>query len=101
MFPVITGGAGAERFDDGYGDVATEMMDSHTFDGGIQLVKYRPACSSAHRLTSPHDRGRPVRRQSGASERRASSRDDDAVRTRTSCSYAYRRGVLMPLTPMR
>jgi len=42
MFPVITGATGAERIYDGYPDVALEMIDSRTFDGGIQLVEYRP-----------------------------------------------------------
>ena len=42
MFPVITGATGAERIYDGYPDVALEMIDHRTFDGGIQLVEYRP-----------------------------------------------------------
>jgi dihydrofolate reductase len=42
MFPVITGATGAERIYDDYPDVALEMIESHTFDGGIQLVEYRP-----------------------------------------------------------
>jgi dihydrofolate reductase len=42
MFPVITGATGAERIYDGYPDVALEMTDHRTFDGGIQLVEYRP-----------------------------------------------------------
>jgi dihydrofolate reductase len=42
MFPVITGATGAERIYDGYPDVALDMTDSHTFDGRIQLVEYRP-----------------------------------------------------------
>lgn len=43
MFPVITGATGSERIYDGYPDVALEMIDSRTFDGGIQLVEYRPS----------------------------------------------------------
>ena len=43
MFPVITGATGAERIYDGYPDVALEMIDHRTFDGGIQLVEYRPS----------------------------------------------------------
>ena len=43
MFPVITGATGAERIYDGYPDVALEMIDNRTFDGGIQLVEYRPS----------------------------------------------------------
>jgi dihydrofolate reductase len=42
MFPVITGATGEERIYDGYPDVALEMVESRTFDGGIQLVEYRP-----------------------------------------------------------
>jgi dihydrofolate reductase len=42
MFPVITGATGAERIYDGYPDVALEMTESRTFEGGIQLVEYRP-----------------------------------------------------------
>ena len=42
MFPVITGATGAERIYDGYPDIALEMVDSRTFDAGIQLVEYRP-----------------------------------------------------------
>jgi dihydrofolate reductase len=42
MFPVITGATGSERIYDGYPDVALEMIDTRTFDGGIQLVEYRP-----------------------------------------------------------
>jgi dihydrofolate reductase len=42
MFPVITGATGAERIYDGYPDVALDMVESRTFDGGIQLLEYRP-----------------------------------------------------------
>ncbi len=42
MFPVITGATGAERIYDGYPDVALDMIGSHTFDGRIQVVEYRP-----------------------------------------------------------
>ena len=43
MFPVITGATGAERIYDGYPDVMLEMSDHRTFDGGIQMVEYRPS----------------------------------------------------------
>ena len=43
MFPVITGATGEERIYDGYPDVSLEMIDHRTFDGGIQLVEYRPS----------------------------------------------------------
>jgi dihydrofolate reductase len=42
MFPVITGATGAERIYDGYPDVALEVIDNRTFDGGIQLAEFRP-----------------------------------------------------------
>jgi dihydrofolate reductase len=42
MFPVITGSTGSERIYDGYPDVALEMIDHRTFDGGIQMVDYVP-----------------------------------------------------------
>ncbi|MGA5837587.1 dihydrofolate reductase family protein [Streptomyces pseudogriseolus] len=42
MFPVITGATGAERIYDGYPDVALEMTGHRTFEGGLQLVEYRP-----------------------------------------------------------
>jgi dihydrofolate reductase len=42
VFPVITGASGRERIYDGYPDVALDMVESRTFDGGIQLVDYVP-----------------------------------------------------------
>ncbi len=42
IFPVITGATGEERIYDGYPDVALEMTGHRTFEGGIQLVEYRP-----------------------------------------------------------
>ncbi|MCK1797894.1 dihydrofolate reductase family protein [Streptomyces sp. XM4193] len=42
MFPVITGTTGSERIYDGYPDVALDMTDHRTFEGGIQLVEYAP-----------------------------------------------------------
>ncbi|CAM5721952.1 hypothetical protein SALBM217S_01942 [Streptomyces griseoloalbus] len=57
MFPVITGAAGAERIYDGYPDVALEMTGHRTFEGGLQLVEYRPRyrapASRRPRLTPP------------------------------------------------
>jgi dihydrofolate reductase len=46
VFPVITGSTGRERIYDGYPDVALEMIDSRTFDGGVQLLEYRPTLLS-------------------------------------------------------
>jgi dihydrofolate reductase len=42
FFPVITGATGSERIYDGYPDVALELTEHRTFDGGVQLVEYRP-----------------------------------------------------------
>ncbi|MGA9594962.1 MAG: dihydrofolate reductase family protein [Acidimicrobiia bacterium] len=42
IFPVITGATGAERIYDGYSDIALEMTQSRTFEGGLQMVEYRP-----------------------------------------------------------
>lgn len=42
MFPVITGATGEERIYDGYPDVALEMTEHRTFEGGLQLVEYKP-----------------------------------------------------------
>src|SRR5690606_15554026 len=59
MFPVITGATGEERIYDGYPDVALEMTEHRTFEGGLQLVEYKPrvlerpplpvSCHTAHR----------------------------------------------------
>jgi len=42
VFPVITGSSGRDRIYDGYPDVSLEMTGSHTFDGRLQLVEYKP-----------------------------------------------------------
>ncbi|MFI6943936.1 dihydrofolate reductase family protein [Streptomyces sp. NPDC050418] len=42
MFPVITGATGEERIYDGYPDVSLEMTEHRTFEGGLQLVEYKP-----------------------------------------------------------
>ncbi|MHC6595022.1 dihydrofolate reductase family protein [Arthrobacter sp. C152] len=42
VFPLITGRTGSERIYDGYPDVALEMVESRTFDGGLQLLEYIP-----------------------------------------------------------
>jgi dihydrofolate reductase len=42
VFPVITGTTGQERIYDDYPDVALRMINSHTFDGRIQLLEYAP-----------------------------------------------------------
>jgi dihydrofolate reductase len=42
IFPVITGATGSERIFDGYPDVALELVESRTFEGGLQLLDYVP-----------------------------------------------------------
>ena len=42
MFSVITGATGADRFYDGYPDVALDMIDHRIFDGRALLLEYRP-----------------------------------------------------------
>ena len=42
VFPVITGSSGRDRIYDGYRDVSLDMIGSHTFDGRLQLVEYKP-----------------------------------------------------------
>jgi dihydrofolate reductase len=42
VFPVITGATGQERIFDGYPDIALDLVDSHTFDGRLQLLEYVP-----------------------------------------------------------
>lgn len=53
MFPVITGATGSERIYDGYPDLALEMTTHATFDGGIQLVEYRPTVLDHPPLAAP------------------------------------------------
>jgi len=52
-FPVVTGATGSERIYDGWPDVALEMMQSRTFDGGIQLLEYVPTVLDGPPLRSP------------------------------------------------
>ena len=42
VFPVITGKTGQKRIDNGYPDVALDMISSRTSDGRIQLLEYVP-----------------------------------------------------------
>ncbi|NEB22357.1 dihydrofolate reductase family protein [Streptomyces coelicoflavus] len=42
VFPVITGATGKERIFDEYPDVTLDLVESHTFDGRLQLLEYVP-----------------------------------------------------------
>ncbi|KGN34287.1 riboflavin biosynthesis protein RibD [Knoellia sinensis KCTC 19936] len=42
VFPFITGATGQERIFDGYPDVGLELVESKTFDKGMQLLTYVP-----------------------------------------------------------
>ena len=42
IFPVITGATGTDRIFDEYPDVRLELTNSHTFEGGLQLLEYVP-----------------------------------------------------------
>ena len=42
VFPVVTGATGQDRIYDGYPDVGLELIESRAFDGGLQLLEYRP-----------------------------------------------------------
>ncbi len=42
VFPVITGATGQDRIYDGYPDVRLDLVESRTFEGGLQLLEYVP-----------------------------------------------------------
>jgi dihydrofolate reductase len=42
VFPVVTGATGQDRVYDGYPDVRLELVESRTFEGGLQLLEYVP-----------------------------------------------------------
>jgi dihydrofolate reductase len=46
VFPVITGSTGKDRIYDGYPDVSLELVNSHVFDGRLQLLEYIPTVLS-------------------------------------------------------
>ena len=55
VFPVITGSTGSDRIYDGYPDVALEMVNSHTFDGRLQLLEYVPTVLAGPPLATKAD----------------------------------------------
>ncbi|KRF19948.1 deaminase [Nocardioides sp. Soil797] len=42
VFPVVNGKTGRERIYDGWPEVALDLVESRTFDGGMQLLAYAP-----------------------------------------------------------
>ena len=42
VFPVVNGATGQDRIYDGYPDVGLDLVESRTFDGGLQLLEYVP-----------------------------------------------------------
>jgi dihydrofolate reductase len=42
VFPVVTGATGQDRIYDGYPDIKLDLVESRTFDGGLQLLEYVP-----------------------------------------------------------
>lgn len=42
VFPVVTGATGRDRVYDGWPDVAMDLRQSRTFEGGLQLLEYVP-----------------------------------------------------------
>jgi dihydrofolate reductase len=47
VFPVVNGATGRERVFDGWPDVRLELLESRTFDGGLQLLDYVPTVLDA------------------------------------------------------
>ena len=54
LFPVITGSTGHDRIYDGYPDVALELVNSHVFDGRLQLLEYVPRVLAGPPGTGAH-----------------------------------------------
>jgi dihydrofolate reductase len=42
VFLVVTGATGQDRIYDGYPDIRLDLVESRTFDGGLQLLEYVP-----------------------------------------------------------
>lgn len=57
VFPVITGRTGQDRIYDGYPDVALDLIETRTFDGGTQLLDYRPRLLDAPLPPGPGSAG--------------------------------------------
>ena len=50
VFPVVTGATGQDRTYDGYPDIGLDLVESRTFEGGLQLLKYVPTVLEAPRI---------------------------------------------------
>jgi hypothetical protein len=50
VFPVVTGATGQDRIYDGYPDIRLDLVQSCTFDGGLQLLEYVPTCSTVRQV---------------------------------------------------
>ncbi|WP_430647186.1 dihydrofolate reductase family protein [Agromyces sp. GXS1127] len=53
VFPVITGATGTDRIFDDYPDVRLELVQSRTFEGGLQLLEYVPTVLDGPPGTAP------------------------------------------------
>ncbi|GAB4094613.1 dihydrofolate reductase family protein [Brachybacterium horti] len=47
LFPVVTGRTGLERIWEQFGDLSLELLEARTFEGGLQLLEYRPTALEA------------------------------------------------------
>jgi len=47
LFPVVTGRTGLERIWEQFGDLSLELLEARTFEGGLQLLEYRPTVLEA------------------------------------------------------
>ena len=53
LFPVITGATGQDRIYDGYPDIRLHLVESRTFEGGLQLLEYRPVVLDGPPASAP------------------------------------------------
>lgn len=53
VFPVVNGATGRDRIYDGWPDVSLELVHSHTFGGGLQLLEYLPTVLDGPPLSTP------------------------------------------------
>jgi dihydrofolate reductase len=53
VFPVVTGATGQDRIYDGYPDLRLDLVESRTFEGGLQLLEYVPTVLDGPPLRLP------------------------------------------------